>query len=326
MKSLINKEKGQLSLQMLIYGAIAIILLSGFLIWADVNVKSVLRYSDQALAFGIAEAGIEYYRWHLAHAPTDYQDGTTSTGPYTHDYYDKNGNLLGQFILDITPPPIGSTIVTIKSTGHVVSDSSIEKNIRVRMGIPSFAKYAALVNENVRFGEGTEVFGEIHSNNGVRFDGIAHNLVTSALNNYDDPDHAGANEYAFHTHRNPPPGSGTNDSFRPLEAPPNPLQNRSDVFLVGRQISVPAVNFTGITQNLSDIKAAASSSGFYWPSSTYYGTPSYGYDVFLKTNDTFDLYRVTALKTPPSSNCTNSQNQDGWGTWSIQSEILMGNY
>ena len=303
-----NSKDGQLSLQILLFGAIAVILLTGFLIWVDSFVKSAVRFSDRALAFTVAESGIEYYRWHLAHDPSDYQDGTREPGPYVHPYYDKDGVQIGQFSLDITPPDVGSTIVTIESTGTLTGSSTAERIIEVKMGMPSFAKYAAVVNSDVRFGEGTEVFGEIHSNKGIRFDGLAHNLVTSALEDYDDPDHSGANEFGVHTHIPP---------IDPL--PPASVPSRTDVFEVGRQLGVPELDFTGITQDLAKIKLGAQSSGFYATSSG-----ALGYDIVLKTDDTFDLYTVTALESPPWD-CSNLLNQSGWGTWSIQSESLIGN-
>lgn len=326
MRTTNNTKKGQLTLQLLIFGGVAVIFLAGFLIWLDSASKSTIRNLDKAQAFVVAEAGIEYYRWHLAHAPQDFSDGTSTPGPYIHDYTDKNGNVLGQFVLNITPPPFGSTIATIESKGKLSSDPTVEKTIKVRMGIPSFAKFAAVLNENVRFGPGTEVFGAVHSNSGVRFDGIAHNLVTSGLASYDDPDHSDTNlEFGVHTHVNPPPGTGTTSSFRPLEAPPNPVPDRPDVFLAGRQFPVPTVDFVGITQTLAQIKADAQAGGFYAPSST-----AFGYDIQLKTNNTFDLYRVTGLVPSPSSDCAKSQtqgggDQSGWGTWSIQAETFLGN-
>ena len=307
-----KNNKGQLSLQVLIFGSIAIILLSGFLIWADSTVRYVARYSERAQALQIAEAGVEYYRWHLAHAAQDFQDGTGHAGPYIHDYYDKDGNLIGQFILYITPPSVGSTIVTIKSVGHVSSDSTIEKAVQVKMGIPSYAKYAAALNADVRFGAGTEVFGPIYSNGGIRFDGIAHNVVSSALSRYTDPD--SPNDYAFavHTHVSPADPSPTSSSSTP--------PNRPDVFLAGRALSVPALDFTKITQDLADIKTQASSTG-------YYKGPSgkYGYDLVLNTNNTFAIYTVNGLISPPRY-CSNLLGQSGWGTWSISSESLVGTY
>ncbi|MBI4160261.1 hypothetical protein HY504_03780 [Candidatus Wolfebacteria bacterium] len=318
---------GQLSLQVLIFSTIGIILLTGFAVWANVNLRMVTLSSERALAFTIAEAGIEYYRWHLAHAPTDFTDGTGNPGPYMHNYYDKNQNLIGQFVLEITPPLAGSTIVSIRSTGKVASNPGVSKIIEVRMGIPSFAKYAALVNGVVRFGQGTDVSGPIHSNNGIRFDGTAHNLVTSALVSYDEPDHTDANlEHAVHTHVNVPPETGINNAWRPLEAPPNPVASRPDVFFVGRNLSVPNVNFLGVSSNFQQMQTdSLTASGFHASSSG-----ALGYDIVLKTNGTFDLYRVTGLVPSPSSNCTNSQNQaanqGGWGTWSISTESLVGNY
>ena len=312
---------GQLSIQVLLYGAITIIALAGFLTWTDSVITSVYREADRAQALSIAEAGIEYYRWHLAHAAQDFQDGTGHPGPYVHNYTDRLGTLIGTFTLAITPPVPGSTIVTIESTGKLVSDPDVEKIVRVRMGIPSFAKYAAVLNANVRFGQGTEVFGEIHSNGGVRFDGIAHNLVTSAVDQYDDPDHTGQKEFGVHTHVNPPPATGVNDTVRPLESPPNPVPDRPDVFLVGRQFPVPAVDFAGITTNLSQIKADAQSGGFYRATST----TGLGYEIVFKTNKTFDLYRVESL-VPAPSNCTNVGGQDGWGTWSVNTKTLLGTY
>lgn len=320
-KSLNN---GQLSIQILIFGAVAVIFVAGFLIWLDTVSESIVRSYDKTQAFDIAEAGIEYYRWHLAHAPNDFQDGTSSTGPYTHNYFNTDGKLVGQFILNITPPPVGSSVVIIKSTGKVVSDPTIEKIIQVKMGITSFAQYAAILNGDVRFGAGSEVWGEIFSNGGIHFDGLAHNLVESALTTYSDPDHSnpsGQQEYAVHTHVIPPPGTGVDDSFQPLEAPPNPLASRPDVFMAGRKIGVPAADFTGITLNLVSIKNLAQSNGFYLGSST----SGLGYDVVLHTNNTFDLYTVTAIAPPPNG-CTNVSNQPGWGSWSIGSETLLGTY
>lgn len=314
-----KNSPGQLTLQLLIFGGVAVILLAGFLAWLDAITKTVVRAQDREQAFETAEAGIEYYRWHLAHAPTDYQDGTTSTGPYTHNYYDKDGNLLGQFILNITPPPLGSSIVTVQSTGKITADPTVQKSIKVRMGIPSFAQFAAVLNDNVRFGQGTQVFGPIMSNYGIRFDGLAHNLVSSALTSYQDPDHAGCCEYGAHTHIVSSTGSVDNN-FQALEAPPNPLLNRPDVFIAGRQISVPAVDFTGITLTLAQMQTASLTGGFHASSSG-----SLGYDIVLRTDHTFDFYKVTRL-TSPASSCTNVLNQTGWGSWSINRESFLGNY
>ena len=305
----LNNQKGYLSLVILIFGAISIIILSGLIVWSDSNLKTVYRSSDRSLSFRIAEAGIEYYRWHLAHAPLDFKDGTNQAGPYVHNFYDRNGVLLGTFSLDIIPPPVGSTVTGIKSTGRVQGDSSIAKTIEVKMAKPSFAKYAATLNANVRFGEGTEVFGPIHSNGGIRFDGLAHNIVTSAVTKYNDPDHSGNDEFGVHTH------------VAPVDPqPPSTVPNRPDVFEAGRQFPVPALDFVGITNDLANIKSAAQTNGIY-----YGPSGKEGYHITFKTNDTVDIYKVNSVTSPPNG-CVTVIGQQDWGTWSINNQQLLGNF
>ncbi|MBP6885864.1 MAG: hypothetical protein KBC02_01315 [Candidatus Pacebacteria bacterium] len=306
--STLATQKGQMTLYVLIFSSVALVVLSGFVLWADSNIRIVFRDVDKSQAFMASEAGIEYYRWHLAHAPSDYKDGTQSSGPYTHDLRDKDGNVIAAFSLDITAPPTGSTVVTLNSTGTVAANSTVSKIIEAKMAIPSFAKYAAVIGSEVRFGEGTDLYGPIHSNGGVRMDGVAHNMVTSAVATYDDPDHSGGKEFGVHTHISP---------VDPL--PPTATPKRSDIFMTGRSFPVAPVDFLGIAQDLSSMKTIANTSQSYWKPSG-----AKGYEIILKTNDTYDLYKVTSLVSAPSG-CTNSQNETGWGTWSVSAKTLIGN-
>jgi hypothetical protein len=301
-----KKRSGQLSVGMLFIAALVVTLMTGFLFLSITFLQFSTRSFNKAQAFAIAEAGIEYYRWHLAHAPDDFYDSTGGPGPYVHTFYDKDGSSIGTFTLIITPPLVGSTVVTIRSVGVAFADPSIQKIIEVKLAIPSFARYAIAANDTMRFGVGTEVFGEIISNSGIRFDGIAHNLVSSALTAYDDPDHSGANEFAVHTHVSPV------DPVVPAVVP-----DRPDVFVAGRMFPVPAIDFAGMTQDLSSIRSSASSSGIYATSSG-----AYGFDLVLNASGTYSLYRVTSLRNTGGS-CKNSQNQTGWGSWSIQNETLI---
>ena len=305
------RQRGQLTLAVLIFGFLATIILTGLIMWVDVSLKSAYRNIHRDSAFRIAEAGVEYYRWHLAHAQTDFQDGTGQPGPYIHDFYDKSGNLIGKYELEIIPPIVGSTVVTVRSTGTVEGVSGLEKVIEVKFAKPSFAKYTAVLNDSVRFGEGTEVFGPIHSNGGIHFDGVAHNIVTSAVAEYNDPDHSGGDEFGVHTH------------IAPVDpAPPAAVHVRSDVFMAGRQFPVPAVDFVGISNDLASIKSAAQASG------RYFGPLAQnddGYHMVFRTNDTFDLYRVTDVVNPPNG-CIQVIGQKDWGTWSINTQQFIGNY
>ena len=89
------------------------------------------RRTSSQKALQIAEAGIEYYRWHLINDPDDYEDGTGGPGPYVHEYTDSNGVRVGTYSLDITPPSDSTSIVTIRSTGISDSHPEINKTIKV---------------------------------------------------------------------------------------------------------------------------------------------------------------------------------------------------
>lgn len=334
---LVRTSHGSLLIGVLIFAAIGITMVTAFVGWAVTlsHVSRTVVLNAQALE--IAEAGIDYYRWHLAHDDDDFKDGTTTSGPYVHTYEDKDGIVLGAFSLTITPPPVGSTKVVIQSTGTVVADPAIERVLRVTLAKPSFAKYAVVANDAMRFGEGTITYGPIHSNGGIRFDGLAYNTVTSALTSYDDPDHAttggvSVNEYAVHTHLKPPPLTGTygdtNIANVAAETPPAALATRSDVFVGGRSVGVPAVDFTGITSDLASMKTLAQSSGSY-----YAASGKQGYHVVLKTSDTYDLYQVKSLQSAscnaPSGSGDTGSSQYGWGSWTIKSsngQTFLGTY
>lgn len=249
---------------------------------------NVLTRNEQAIT--IAEAGVTYYRWHLAHYPTDFQDGTNAAGPYIHDYLDADGKTIGKYELTITPPTLGNTITTVRSVGYLLSDPNQKRTITVRLGIPSLTKFAVVANADMRFGTGTETFGPVHSNGGIRFDGVAHGLVTSARICYDDPDHSGAQEFAVHTHSgstDPLPGA----AFCASNPPPSGIvPDRLDVFAGGRTFPSATVDFTSITTDLATLKTASqTSSGIYLAPSG-----GRGYHLTLRTDGKVDMRIVNS--------------------------------
>lgn len=324
-KQLINR--GNILLSVLIFASIAVTVLIGLTNWGATMLKSIRTVSEKEQAFQIAEAGVDYYQWHLAQYPSDYKDGTATSGPYIHHMYDKNGDLLGTYSLVITPPLPGSTVVKIVSTGNLAS-STISKKIQKTLAIPSLAKFAVVANDNLRFGEGTEVFGPIHSNGGIRFDGIAHNLITSAVATYTDPDVA-TTEWGVYT------TSGQDDPIPAL----GPVNNRPDVFIAGRQFPVPGSDFAGMTLGLTQLQTLAqpANGGKEWSASN-----KKGYQIVFKVVNgvtSYDIYKVNNIQATPN-NCgtdatANSQKSGPkyfqWGTWTIKSPInnnrsLVGNF
>lgn len=300
----LQKNRGVVIAGSLVFASISIIIVTGLVAWFGGVLHLSRNAYDNERAFQIAEAGIDYYRWHLAHDDTDFTDGTGEEGPYVHDFLNKTGDKIGEFSLNIIEPQNGTTVVTIESTGTLVSNPDVSRTLRVQMAKPSFAKYAFVSDAEMRFGEGTEVFGPIHSNGGIRFDGFANNIITSAREYYDDPDHYGSYDFGVHTH------------VAPADPPwPNEVPVRDDVFAAGREFPVPATDFDGVISDISNMKTLAQGDdGLYFGPS---GQKNYGYEINLKTNGTFEIRKVRSLVTPNWTCSLDKNGQEGWGSWSI---------
>ncbi|NMC36611.1 hypothetical protein GYA49_06250 [Candidatus Beckwithbacteria bacterium] len=218
--------------------------------------------SDQALA--IAEAGIQYYRWHLAHSPDDFTDGTGHTGPYIHSYKDSQGKEVGSYSLLITPPENGSSLVTLTATGWVKGFEGAKRTITASYGIPSLARYSNLSNASTWYGEGITVHGLVHSNNGIRMDGINTSLVTSAQKTYT---------------------CGSETGCSPTQTKPGVWGSGPNYNLW--QYPTPTIDFDSISVDFDKMRTAAKNSGVYRDASGVMG-----YHVVFQDNGTFSLFRV----------------------------------
>ena len=180
--SLFRKDvRGTALMFVMVFGTIVMTMVilgvSGYAIFEN----RASNYKHQRdMAFHIAEAGVNYYRWHLAHNPNDYQDGTLDPiGPYQHEYQDKDGNLVGYYSLEIDEPLAGSSVVTIRSTGWTLLAPNAKRTIQVRVGFPALTDYSMLSNAKLNFGFTTVVHGTVHSNSEIRFDGTTDSWVDS---------------------------------------------------------------------------------------------------------------------------------------------------
>ncbi len=265
MKTLV-KSRGSISILVLLIGVVTAITIGGLAVTAGTVYTSSVRSDAYERALSLAQAGAEYYRWHLAHAPTDFKDGTTSPGPYTHTITDPYGNTDGSFRLTIDPPASGSSIVTITSEGWLAYSPGTIRKVVTRYGKPSFAKYAFLHNANVWFGSGITVHGKVLSNGGIRMDGTNDSTFQSAKATYTC-------------------GSETGCS---------PSQTKNGVWGAGGpqnlwQFPVTAVDFNSVAVDFSAMKTAAQSNG------TYLGpSGSYGYHVLFASNGSYTVKKVTS--------------------------------
>ncbi|KKQ73772.1 MAG: hypothetical protein US96_C0053G0003 [Candidatus Woesebacteria bacterium GW2011_GWB1_38_5b] len=219
--------------------------------------------SEQAL--NIAEAGVNYYRWHLAHAPDDFQDGTGVAGPYVHEFTDPQGQTIGEFSLNITAPENGSSLVKIESTGKSYRYPSIKRKIVTQYGKPTFARFAFLINASSWYGPGAIVTGNIHSNNGIRMDGTNYGLVTSAKDVY---------------------MCGSETGCSPPTQKPGVWGSGGDQALW--DFPVTPIDFDSVAFDFDDMKASAETQGMWLDKSN-----GAGYHLTFQNNGTFTLSKVT---------------------------------
>lgn len=287
-----NQKTIQQSGSVLIFEIIVIFILTvvmGAVLGNAVMQYRVLRSSSaKEQAFHIAEAGLNYYQWRLAHFTTDYQDGTgasptSQTGfsnpCYLHDYTDKDTNtVIGKYCLEITPPLVGSTIVTIKSTAYTLAQPNVQRSITSRYGIPSLAKYAFLTNGDVWVGSTESVSGEMHANGGIRFDGSGNAPIQSAKSTYTCQTYHGCGPTTK-------PGIwGSADQA---------TQNFWNY-------PVPNVDFSSMTSDLATLKTQAQTDGRYLAPSG-----NRGYSIVFNSNGTYSVYRVTSLRSHQSGQDVN---------------------
>ncbi len=312
-KLLQESETGSILVVAMVAVNLFIVIFFGAIGLAILQHKLNLVKVSQTQALHIAEAGVNYYRWVLYHDSEEYCNKETCLpgpdyGPYgPYAYTDSGGNnITGYYELYITPPSTnGSTIVNIKSVGYMADNPNVKRTIEVQCGIPAWSSYSTLANATIRFGVGTEVWGPMHSNGGIRFDGVSHNIVTSSLLEYDDPDHSGSNEFGVHTHVAPtdPLPDGNN--------PPLNIPIRNDVFIAGRSFPEPVISFDLLNNYINETHIKATTDGLVIdPSSVAFGNCisswcDEGFRITLKTDNTFDIVGVSSVR-PDCSNPSHS--------------------
>jgi len=261
----VTKQQGYITMLVLVFSGIFFVIITSLSGFIFVQNKVLLAKENREKAFNIAEAGLDYYKWFLAHFPSDLQDGTGTVGPYVHTYSDPEGGTIGTFSLEVT----GNTqcgVVTsidIASTGEAVNDTSFSRVLFGKYARPSVAEYSFILNVP-DWKADQIILGRYHSNGGVRMDATNDSLVSSSVSSWTcttsygcDPD--STEEGVF--------GAGVSALW---------------------QYPVPQVDFSGIASDLVSMKdLAQNSGGIYLPDSG-----AQGYHIYLQSDGTFDVYRV----------------------------------
>lgn len=218
------------------------------------NIFIVRNNVNRQRALDIAEAGVNYYMWHLSHNTADVTDGhtpgtpdpTLGYGPYVHDYVDGNAVKQGTYTLWLQPQGTGSTIIKIRSIGKV-KNSTATRTIDAQIGVPSFASYGVISDEALWFGNTETASGPIHSNKGVRMDGANTADVTSPNATYVPSSSLGGNGFTSR------PGVWCDTG---VTSPVNcNTRNKSNW-----RYPVPSIDFNQVNGSLCTIKKIAFSS------------------------------------------------------------------
>ncbi len=175
---------GNITPALLVITSAFIIVIYGLLLILSLQFDFTQRQVASDRALHIAEAGINYYRWHLSVNPNDFTDGTGAPGPYVHDFTDPQGGVIGQFSLEIYPPSQALPVITITSTAWLTQFPRVKRAIVAKYGQVVLTRYAFLHNSNMWFGDDITVNGPVFSNGGIRQDGHNSSTVESAKANY----------------------------------------------------------------------------------------------------------------------------------------------
>ncbi|QQR77164.1 MAG: hypothetical protein IPJ67_03385 [Candidatus Moraniibacteriota bacterium] len=291
----LSKIRGSALVFVLVVTTIATIIFSGVISYVVSHLKYGLFVASREQSLQVAEAGAHFYRWYIAHQLdgknteqiNEFWQSTSPSPLGVGSDYEDDFQGLGKYRITVTPPVANSTLFTLESTGWTYQYPSHTRTIRVRFRRPSWSEYMILGNDPFRLSSSTEIFGPMHGNGGIRFDGVAHNVVSAGVTCYDDPDTSTVNSCER-------PGVWTGDW--PGTEYNTTLGN--SVFLGGKNFPVTTIDFNSVTADLSYMKDIAKNSG----SAAHYYGPSgqYGYLVTFKPTG----YDITEVKTINSSRNT----------------------
>lgn len=263
-------DHGYLLVLVLVFGAVFFLMVVSFTGYVVTQRKVQEAAYNKERALEIAEAGLNYYKWFLAHNPGDTQNGTGQPGPYVHTYADPEGDDIGEFSLDIASSTLcGDTYaVDIRSTGRTYDSPNLTRTVYGRYALPTVAEYAYIIGSNVWAGEDRTIIGPYHSSGIIRMDGTNNSTVTSEQEDWVcdgslpcDPDPTGTTLDAVY-------GDGPNSDLWTFPSTP--------------------INFTGFTLDLDDMQDKAENEG-----GVFLGdSGDYGYRLNFQDDGTVDVYVV----------------------------------
>ncbi len=317
------RNKGIIIILVLVFGTVFLILSTGLLSFISLQHRISLRKAAWNDSLHIAEAGVNYYRWHLNQyieaENSDIQDGKdwcckvggveygqdadqcrngdfiicgTCDGEacYEHNYYNPQGELTGKFVLEIKAKKICGQIlgVYINSTGSTTKYPNLKRKVEAKFASTSIAEYGSIIHEAIWRATEEKTAGKFHTNSGVRMDAVNNSLVTSSKSDKDSEGWLCTSSF------------GCSSASCPEGCKPEGANCRCDgVCGAGSpkdlwKFPTPPFDFTGITNDLTGIKDLAQTrtegKGYYPPSGEK------GYHIIFNGDGTFDIRTVTEIE------------------------------
>jgi hypothetical protein len=261
---------GYLLILVLVFGSIFFMLTAAFTGYVVTQSQVVNQRIEIQRAGDVAEAGLNYYKWFLAHYPNDTTNGTGVPGPYIAVYSDPEGAPIGEYSLAIASSTYCGDVssIDVSSTGFTYAEPGITRTITARYSRPTVAEYSFIINANVWAGPSRVIIGPYHSNGGIRMDGVNNSTVTSGQSTWNCTSTFGCSP------------SGNRDGVFTTTANPN-----TSLF------SFPSapINFTGLSVDLSTMQDKATNAG-----GIYIGpSGNYGYQITFNVGNSVTVRRVT---------------------------------
>lgn len=189
----IKNDKGFVAAYILIAITIVAILLSGLFVFVSSSQRKSRAEVRKQQALQFAESGIYFYKWYLAsqldgrtdEQIEDFWNSGTVCGvdtPCQRTVENGLGIVAGEYDIDVSfLDPSNPDTALVTSVGWPVNHPSQTRTIQVRMRRPSWCEYTVLSNGDMSFWNDTLVWGKLHANGTIFFDGgTAYGEVTSS--------------------------------------------------------------------------------------------------------------------------------------------------
>lgn len=311
-------ERGVTVMLVLAFMGIFLFLLGTILSYVLTQGKYGRALYAREQAVNVAEAGLEYYRWFLAHNPNIMQTGAGLVSPASYTVSDPEGSSMGSASVTATLNTSCGRVQSadLVSVGTANINPLYKRTLNARYMRPSVAEYSNIINANVWAGDDRVITGAYHSNGGVRMDGDSNSIVSSALLTWSCTSSFGCSP----TQTQPGVfGSGSGAALWKFPAASFSFAGISTDFPT---LQTYAQN-DGIKLNPTNVRVNGSQQGGTF--SSVGASDQRGFRIVLRADDTVDIYRVTGTVG------VDAQRIDNIGTWTtdyhiISSQAYVGRY